>query len=381
MKSYPLFKVHVDVENAISSIREVLESGYINEGIQVKNFEEALGKIFGTNVALLNSCTSAITLSLKLCGVSHGDDVVTTPMTCVATNTPVVTSGANIVWTDIDPETGMPGPDQILSAITEKTKAVIYVAWAGNLGRIEEVYEVCKSKGIPLILDAAHSFNAKYKGVDPSLNVADYVCYSLQAIKHVTTGDGGILTSRHADSFARAKSLKWFGLDRDSSKDAKGDWKGQQWDVDIIEAGYKFNMNNLTAAVGISQLPHVANIIETHKRNSALYDSLFSGTSITPLVRSKDEDTARWVYTVRTPLKESDKLSLIEKLNSFGIKAGLVHVPNDDYTCFSKFKKDLPGVREFSSTQFSLPCGWWLSEEDIKEISRIVIDSLGDYLK
>lgn len=374
MKNYPLFKVHIDVQSSLGYLKEVLESGYINEGIQVKQFETELSKIFGTELVLTNSCTSAITIALSLCGIKSGDDVVTTPMTCVATNTPIVTTGANIVWSDIEPETGMPGPDQIRNAITENTKAVVYVAWAGNLGRIEDVYDVCKQKNVPLILDAAHSFGAKYKGKDPSLSVADYVCYSLQAIKHVTTGDGGILTSRH--SLAKAKSLKWFGLDRDASKDDKGDWKGQQWDVDIVEAGYKFNMNNLSAAVGLSQVPHIENILQKHKKNSSMYDSLFAGTVVLPLSRSVEEDTARWVYTIRTPMKNENKLRLIEKLNSEGIKAGLVHVPNDDYTCFAKFKRDLPGVRDFSSTQFSIPCGWWLSEEDINFIAKKVLDSL-----
>lgn len=370
MKTYPLFKLHVNVDEAIKNVREVLESGYINEGIQVKKLESEFSRIFGTHPVLLNSCTSAITLALHLCGVKEGDDVVTTPMTCVASNTPIATKGANIVWSDVEVDTGMPGPEQIREAITSKTKAVIYVAWAGNLGRIEEVSDVCKSRGVPLILDAAHSFAAKYKGLDASKNVADYVCYSLQAIKHITAGDGGVLTLKDENNLSRAKSLKWFGLDRDSSKDAKGDWKGQQWDVDIVEAGFKFNMNNLTAAIGLSQIPHIENILRKHKENCELYDSIFLNSSIKPIVRSEYEDTARWVYTVTTPLQGINKLEAIEKLNAVGIKAGLVHVPNDDYTCFLNFKKILPGVRQFSNTQFSIPCGWWLEKEDVEYIAK-----------
>lgn len=374
MKSFPLYKVHVNVESALKNVRNVLESGYINEGTYVRELEKHISNILGTDAVMMNSCTSAITTALRLCDVSFGDDVVSTPMTCVATNTPIYNAGANIVWSDIEPETGMPGPDQIEDAITERTKAVLYVAWSGNLGKLSDVYDLCMRKNIPLILDAAHSFNAKYRGLDPSQNIADFVCYSLQAIKHITSGDGGVLTSRNPDLLNKAKCLKWFGLDRDASKDENGNWRGQQWDVDIYHPGYKFNMNNLSAAVGLSQIPYVESIIDTHKRNSALYDDLFSDTEIQPLERSSEEDTARWVYTVRTPLRDEKKMRAIENLNHLGIAAGLVHVPNDNYTCFSKFKKNLPGVREFSSMQFSIPCGWWLSPDDISYIAKKTIE-------
>lgn len=375
-KKYPLFKVHVDVPSAMEHIHSVLESGYLNEGETVTQLQAELSQHLGDghNLVLMNSCTSALTVALKLAGVGHGDHVVTTPMTCVATNTPIKNLGAKIVWADIDPTTGTVYPEAIRQAITEKTKAVMFVAWAGNPGEMDVIYDVCKQKGVKLIVDAAHAFGAKYDGECLSKS-ADFVCYSFQAIKHITTGDGGALVCASKKDLARAKCLKWFGLDRDAGKDAKGDWKGQQWDVDIREAGYKFNMNNISAAIGLSQMRHVEKIIQTHRLNAALYDEVFKTSRVQPIYRPVRSQSSNWVYTLLAPDSEdgTTRDDIVKSLNDDGIAAGLVHVPNDDYTCFLRNKTNLPGVRKFARRHFSIPCGWWLEESDVRFIAARVI--------
>lgn len=375
MKTYPLFKVHVPVDDALAKIREVFESGFINEGSQVTQLTDELKlSLDAKNLILMNSCTSALTLALHLAGVEPGDDVVTTPMTCVASNTPIVTAGANIVWADINPYSGMLDPTDVANRITSRTKVVMAVAWAGTPPELEALGNLCKSRGVKLILDAAHAYGANYKGL-PIHKWADYTCYSFQAIKHVTTGDGGALICKSDQDYQRSKALKWFGLDRDRAKDDKGNWKGQQWDVDIVEAGYKFNMNNVSAAIGLAQLPHIDEIIGVHRVNAALYDELFEGYKYAyPATSPAGGESAHWVYTMRLS-KDYGGISrddLLKKLNAEGIMAGVVHVPNDDYTAFAQFKVDLPGTREFAKYQFSLPCGWWLSEDDVRHIAKRV---------
>lgn len=371
MKTYPLFKVHVQTEEALANVREVFESGFINEGTQVTKLTEELKRIIGSeNLILVNSCTSAITLALRLAGVEPGDDVVSTPMTCVASNTPVMTAGANIVWADIDPTTGMLTAETIDKAITPKTKAVIVVAWAGTPPNLEEIFCLCRNRNVKVILDAAHAFGAKFKDV-PVHSWADFTCYSFQAIKHFTTGDGGALMCAKACHHERAKALKWFGLDRDKTKDEKGNWKGQQWDTDVVEAGYKFNMNNVSAAIGLSQLPYIDDLLVTHQRNARRYDMKFVTTSentmlCRPTEKHNDAGSTSWVYTILVDPNKRD--AILKALNDEGIMAGLVHVPNDAYTAFKGSARNLPGVCEFSSKQLSLPCGWWLSEDDVVHI-------------
>jgi dTDP-4-amino-4,6-dideoxygalactose transaminase len=366
-KEIHLFKAHLDVEMAVMYVRDVLESGFINEGVQVTDLTKEMSSLLRTKqLVLVNSCTSALTMALNLAGVQHDDDVVTTSMTCVATNMPIKHLGANIKWADVDPDNGMVTADTISAAITPKTKAVMVVLWAGNPYDLERIQEVCREKNVKLILDAAHGMLAKYAGKHVH-NFADFTCYSFQAIKHVTTGDGGALVCSNEADFLQSKKIKWFGLDRDRAKDDKGNWKGQQWDVDIEDVGYKFNMNNVSAAIGLSQVQHVDRIISKHRANAASYDELFETTDlIKPIKKDPKADGTSWVYTVVLCHELASKRDkILQLLNDEGIKAGVVHVPNHDYTVFKNENRDLPGVRQFFDRQFSLPCGWWMKKYDV----------------
>lgn len=374
MKHYPLFKVHILKDKVVENIGKVFDSGFINEGVEVTKLTDELKRMLGAeNLLLTNSGTSALTLALHLSGVTFGDEVISTPMTCVASNTPIVALGAKIVWADIDPNDGMIDPNDVLRKITPATKAVMAVAWAGTPPKLLQLVDICRSKGIKLILDAAHAFGAEYDKL-PIHCWADFTCYSFQAIKHFTTGDGGALVCYDNQFFDRAKALKWFGLDRDKTKDDNGNWKGQQWDVDIVEAGYKFNMNNVSAAIGLSQISHIGMILSKHRKHAKLYDKLFSDFNLAKHAnRTLNSLPSYWVYTMK--LQDDCKISrdeLLKKLNDEGIMAGVVHVPNNHYTVFKQFQTSLPGVDDFSSKQFSLPCGWWLSIEDVEHIASRV---------
>ncbi len=381
MKEYHLFRPLIDVSLSVKAIEGVLQSGFINEGSQVLELTKKVQELLGSNqLVLLNSCTSALTLALKIAGVRHLDDVVTTSMTCVATNMPIKHVGCNIVWADVDPETGMLTTESIKDALTQQTRAVIVVLWAGNCPQIDEIYELCKEKGIKLIIDAAHGLLAEFNG-KPIHHFADYTCYSFQAIKHFTTGDGGALVCSSTSDYLQSKKMKWFGLDRDRAKDESGNWKGQQWDVDIDAHGYKFNMNNVAAAIGLAQIGKAQSAVESHRKNSKLLDSLFSNCDLaSPLRKTPGENGSSWVYTIVLSERLKDRRdNILEMLNSSGVKAGVVHVPNHHYTCFRDEMRELPGVDEFFARQMSLPCGWWLKEEDIEEIFSIFVKCTREY--
>ena len=369
-KEISLFKAHLDVDLAMVYLRDTLESGFLNEGQQVTDLTKEFSKLLKSDqLILVNSCTSALTMALKLAGVGVGDDVVTTSMTCVATNMPIKHVGANIQWADIDPNTGMISAETLKKAITPKTKAVMVVLWAGNPSELDEIQNICKINDVKLILDAAHAMCAKYDG-RPIHEFGDFTCYSLQAIKHVTTGDGGVLICSDKNGYLQSKKMKWFGLDRDRAKDEKGNWKGQQWDVDIEDVGYKFNLNNISAAIGMSQISHVGKIMSKHRNNAASYDELFKTTDlVVPIKKDPKADGSSWVYTVVL----CDKLAparddILKRLNDEGIRAGVVHVPNHNYSVFRDEYKNLPGVERFFSRQLSLPCGWWMKKYDVSYV-------------
>lgn len=370
---YPMFKVHVDVDAALTRIEEVLRSGFMNEGTQVTELTNAVSDYFQhKNVLALNSCTSAITLALRLAGVKPGDEVISTSMTCVASNTPIHDVGATLVWADINAVTGNIDPDKVIEKITSKTKAVLCVNWAGLPCDLERLQSICRERGIKLIQDAAHGFGSTLNGKHVC-HFADFTCYSLQAIKHITTGDGGLLVCNDVNDFNRAKKLKWFGIDREATKDENGEWKGQRWNVDVVEAGYKYHMNNITAAIGLSQLSHIDRIITSHQRNAELYTELLKSALLQPMQVLPNSSPAHWVFTCLLD-ERLDRDAVILRLKEFGIDAGLVHTPNHYYTCFKDSLCELNETEYFSQHQMSLPCGWWLTEEDIRFISSKVTE-------
>jgi dTDP-4-amino-4,6-dideoxygalactose transaminase len=365
---YPLFKVHVDIPKALEEIEKVLESGFINEGEQVTQFLKGISEWVNGEPVLMNACTSALATALHLLDLKEGDEIVTTSMTCVATNTPIANSPAKIVWADINPRTGTLDPKSVEEAITEKTKAVMCMNWGGYPCDLQALRDICDKHNIKLIQDAAHSFGASFEG-DYIDHYADYTCFSFQAIKHLTTGDGGMLICKSEDDAKRARALKWFGIDRDATKDEQGSWKGQAWDFDIYDPGFKYNMNNLSAAIGLTQLPKIESLLDVHEKNAELYNELLD-ESVGKLMYPEEAMPSCWIHTIFVSSEKRD--DIIQKLNDDGIQAGLVHVPNHYYSCFKDVYKELPGTDEFYKTQISLPCGWWLEEKDIKFIAEKV---------
>jgi len=361
----PLFKVHkpIGVEKLIS---EVWESGFITEGEYSDKFEKMFGEYVGNkNTSLVNSCTSAIALTSRMCGIQPGDEVITTPMTCMATNEPFVNDGAKLVWADIDPLTGNIDPKSIEGLITPKTKAIVGVHWAGQPFDIDGINKIAKKHGIKVIEDAAHAIGATYNG-KPIGTHSDYVCFSFQAIKHITTADGGALCSKLSEDDERIKKLKWFGLDRK--------FKGNKWEQDITESGFKYHMNNTNAAIGILQMNHVDEIVKAHKQNYSFFNENINNSNVKKMRIDPKSESSCWIYTVLV----DDRNRFQEYLKQKGIASDPVHVRNDNYTVFKEFKKDkslLPGVEYFCSRHINIPVGWWLSKEDRERI----VDAVNNY--
>lgn len=376
---YPLFKVNINTAEALSNVSNVFESGYINEGQQVIELESKLNNFLGTqNTVLVNSGTSAISLALRIIGVGPGDEVITTSMTCIATNTPIFNTGAKIIWADINLYTGQVSPEDISSKITNKTKAIMVVDWAGTPCDLISIKNIAQEYDIPVIQDAAHAFGARINNASV-INYSDFTCFSFQAIKHFTTGDGGALICRNEENFKLAKKLKWFGFDRTQVKDSKGEWKGQKWDADIgaTEVGYKFNMNNVDAAIGLANFATIENTLTSHRTNAEYYNKKFTNVDLLqPLEIMPSHLSSYWVYTILTKLSEEKRDRLLFNLNENGIGAGLVHLPNHKYSAFKKFHISLPDTESFAASQISLPCGWWLSETDCEFISSTLLEEL-----
>jgi len=362
----PLMKVHTP-PNIGEALQKVFDSGFVTEGEYADRFEAEFGKYIGNeNVRLVNSCTSALTLAGHMCDIKPGDEVISTAMTCMATNEPFYNFGAKLVFADIDPMTGNIDVKDIEKKITDKTKAIIMVHWAGQPCDLDAINELAKKYGIKTIEDAAHALRSTYKGVRIG-NHSDYVCFSFQAVKHLTTVDGGAIACKTKEDAERIRKLRWFGLDRHFKAPA-GQPPASRWEQDITEVGYKFHMNNVNAAIGLENLKHVDFVIDGHVNNGKYFDEHINNPHVIIPNRVKDGASSYWLYSVLV----EDKQKFKDYLEANGIASDVAHVRNDEYSCFEEFRLPLPGLDEFSRKMLNIPCGWWLSEEDRDKIVKVV---------
>lgn len=361
----PLFAVHMP-EDVDQPLLEALHSGYIGQGPKVEQFESLLAEYIGSsNLLTVNAGTSALHLALRLIGVDGGE-VITTPMTCTATNMPILANGGKIVWADINSRTGLIDPLDIERKITDNTKAIMVVDWGGTPVDMTTIMDIGERYGLKVIEDAAHAFGAKFGGKRVGL-IADYTIFSFQAIKHITTVDGGLLVCKDSSDYRRGKLMRWYGIDRETDK------KDFRCEEDIEEWGYKFHMNDIAAVIGICQLKYVDQILKKHRDNARYYfENLNRDFYTLPTDGiTYNFESSFWLYTLTLPTKEL-RVSFMEYMQSQGILVSQVHARNDKHTAFNEFARNLPGVEEFTQKMVCIPVHWRLTEDQREKIVKAV---------
>lgn len=387
MKKIDLFKVFM-APTAAEEVSKVLNSGYIGQGPKVDEFEKQLSKFFNNDyVATLNSGTSGLHLALHLLrkpsdtqlfnglfntqtwtGWEPGDEVLATPMTCTASNWPILSHGLKIKWVDIDPTTLNMDLDDLARKITSKTKVIMLVHWGGypnDLDKIKKIQEDAYFRfGFKpaVIEDGAHSFGSEYKGKLIGSH-GNLTMFSLQAIKHITSIDGGLLLSPHKELHRRAKLIRWYGIDRD------GDRKDFRCEADVEEWGYKFHMNDVCATVGIENLKHFETIVGTHRENASYYDSSLNDVSgLQLLKREEGHDSAFWIYSMLVENRDG----FYKWMDECGISVSQVHERNDKHSCVREYKTALPTLDNTIGKIVSIPVGWWVTQEQREYISDCI---------
>ncbi len=389
MKKIDLFKVFMS-KTAATEVGKVLNSGYIGQGPKVDEFEKRLKDYFNHDyVSTLNSGTSGLHLALHLLkkpvkgtkvysgvagvdinwpGLEHGDEVLATPMTCTASNWPILANGLKIKWVDIDPNTLNMDLDDLERKITPKTKVIMLVHWGGypnDLDRIKEIQNSAKNRfGFKpaVIEDGAHSFGSEYKGKKIGTH-GNLTMFSLQAIKHITSIDGGLLLSPYSELNKRTRLLRWYGIDRD------GDRKDFRCEADVEEWGFKFHMNDVCATVGMENLKHVEEIVGKHRENAEYYDDNLKNVSgVTLLERKEGHNSAFWIYSMLVENRDG----FYKHMNDNGIAVSQVHERNDKHTCAYEYRAALPNLNKTIGKIVSIPVGWWVTEEDREKIVNTI---------
>jgi perosamine synthetase len=356
------FYSHISPKS-IELVVQVLKSGFISEGKMVKTFEQELESVLGlTNPVALNSGTSALHLALVLAGVGPEDEVILPAQTFASTGTTILQQKARPVFADIQYNTGNITPDSIKEKITGKTKAIIPVHWAGYPCDLDEINILAKEHNCIVIEDAAHALGAFYKG-RPVGAISRFTAFSFQAIKHLTTGDGGALCCLDDKDYLNARKLRWIGIDRDKSKPSI---LGER-EYDIKQFGYKYHMNDLAAAVGLGNLEDLRDNLKRRREIAAFYrKELKDIPGLQLLDYRNDRQSAYWLFTVLV----ENRLDFIKKLKEKGIPTSVVHLRIDKNSVFTR--QNLPNQEKFDKKQISIPIHPDLSDKDISLIVNTI---------
>lgn len=359
----PVLRPHFGDEE-VEAIREVLTSGWVGPGTKVEAFEKAFAEYVGTRFAVsLNSCSSALFLSMKVLGVA-GREVITTPMTFVSTNHAILQNDGIPVFCDIDAETLNISPASIEARVTDKTAAIVVMHHSGHTCDMDPIVEMAKARNIPIIEDAAHAAGGRYKGrMAGSLGTVG--CFSFHALKNMTTGDGGMLTTDDEDIATRAKNLRWMGISRGTYDRFRRNGRARAWEYDVEEVGYKFHMNDLTAAIGLIQLAKLESSNAARREIAAQYHKALAGLSWLDLPNEKDyARSAHHMFVVRA----KDRDGLIEHLAEREIDAGVHYKPNHLYTVYEPYRSELPVVERVWQDIVTLPMHPAMSNEEIDHV-------------
>lgn len=346
----PIVKVRMPPADTLMPVLEnVLYGGMLAEGEQVYEFERRFAAQFDLpHVLGFSSGTGALHVALLSCGVEPGDEVITTSMTAEPTNTTILQTGAIPVFADVDADTGNLDPHAVEASIGPKTRAILVVHYAGYPADLAALRDIADRHGIALIEDCAHALGAGWQGRGIG-TVGDAAIFSFQAIKHMTTVDGGALVLRDPTEVRNARKLRWFGMEKGVSRT----------EVDISRAGFKYNMTNVAGAIGLAQLDGIDAAIDCHKANGRFFDAELStipGLTVSPVLEGAD--ASYWIYT----LLADDSDAVERALAAVGIAAGKLHRPNHLHSVFAPYRRAMPGLDSFYARLVHIPCGWWVDE-------------------
>jgi len=363
----PLFYPFI-ADSAYESVKNVLNSKWIGQGPLVDDFENLFAKLFlNSHFPLaVGSGTDALHLAYLLAGIKPGDEVLTPVFTCTATNIPLLYIGAKPVFVDIDKDTMNISVKDLERKISKNTKAIVVVHFGGLPCEMTEINEIASGFGIPVIEDAAHALGATYKN-NMIGSISDFTIFSFQAIKHITTGDGGLLSIKNSDSYSVGKRLRWFGIDRASKLKSI-------WESDISEVGYKYQMTDLSASLGLSAL-NSFDYIQNHRNQLFnLYTNNLSNLDKIKIVGMPPSDRthAAWIFTICV----KNRLAIQEYLKKNGVETSQVHYRNDKYSIFSAFKSDVPNMDLIENDYLVLPMHHKVTADDVNYICDLLISAV-----
>jgi dTDP-4-amino-4,6-dideoxygalactose transaminase len=365
-------------KNEIKEVNKCLRSGWLGTGPRVEEFENSFQKYKDSKYsAAVNSCTAALHLSLKSLELNKNDEVITTALTFCSTINAIIHAGAKPVLADVNPLTQNISPEEIEKKITRKTKAVVVVHFAGRPCEMISILNIIKKYNLYLIEDCAHAIESKYRG-KPCGTFGEFGCFSFYSTKNLTTGEGGMIISNSKKYISQIKILALHGMSKDAWKRYSN--KGFKH-YDIVNSGFKYNMMDLQAALGIHQLKSIEKNLNLRNKIWNIYNNEFKSLNVEiPYPDSKEKGTihAKHLYTLLINKKKSGLTRdvFIKRLHKKAIGSGVHYRSIPEYSFYKKNYKwnssDYPNAKKIGEETVSLPLSPKLTLNDIERIIKEV---------
>ena len=348
----------------LAEVKEAFDYGYFGLAYKTNEFEQEIGKYLDTDrfVITASTGTNALHLALDTLGITEGDEVIMPSFTFVATAQAVEMCGGKPVFCEVDPVTFLMDIEDVKRKITDKTKAIMPVHYAGRPCDMDALMKIKKETGIRIIEDAAHAFGTFYKGRKIG-SFGDITCFSFDSIKVMTCGEGGaIVTDDPAfDDLSRKKRL--LGIDRKTMY--VKDWKKRSWIYDVPTLGYRYHMSNINAAIGLAQIKKVDKFIERRRELCHQYDSLLKDVAGVGIMPDEYDTITPFMYVIR--VKDGRRNALKDYLMEHDIESGISYIPCHHFTLF-KGEEELPATDDIFEEILCLPMHYELSDTDVKEV-------------
>jgi dTDP-4-amino-4,6-dideoxygalactose transaminase len=369
-------------EEEVRAVVDVLQNGWLTTGPRVRQFETAFAQYVGAEHAIaLNSCTAALHLALASVGLSEADEVILPTMTFAASGEVVLYFKARPVLVDCAPGSFHMDAEQVARAIGPRTKAILPVDYAGYPCNMDVIQDLARRHGLKVIEDAAHALPSKYKDKNVG-TLADVTCFSFYATKTITTGEGGMATTNDPDSAERIRRLSLHGISKDAWKrySAEGSWR-----YDILEAGYKYNLTDLQAALGIAQLAKCDSMRERRAAIAQRYTQALGELDVfeVPTVPTNVEHAWHlYVVLVNSTALRIDRNSVIDELRARGIGTSVHFIPLHLHSLYAQFgyrSGHFPNAEGRFERAISLPIYPAMSDEDTERVIEALCEIATHY--